>query len=85
MADPLRHPFVTVRVRPEQVELAQLRLWELGATGLEERDETTLVRESVPGQVVVIAAFSAEIPVHLPDLSETEYTVCSPVHREQWG
>ena len=58
MADPLRHPFVTVRVRPEQVELAQLRLWELGATGLEERDETTLARESVPGQVVVIAAFS---------------------------
>ena len=60
MADPPRHPFVTVRVRPEQVELAQLRLWELGATGLEERDETTLVRESVPGQVVVIAAFSDE-------------------------
>ena len=57
MSDPLRHPFVTIRVRPEQLEIAQLRLWELGAAGLEERDETTLVRESVPGQVVVIAAF----------------------------
>ena len=57
MSDPSRHPFVTIRVRPEQLEIAQLRLWELGAAGLEERDETTLVRESVPGQVVVIAAF----------------------------
>ena len=60
MRDPLRHAFVTVRVRPEQLELAQLMLWELGATGLEERDETTLVRESAPGQVVVIAAFPDE-------------------------
>jgi ribosomal protein L11 methyltransferase len=57
MSDPLRHPFVTIRVRPEQLELAHLRLWELGATGLEERDETTLVCESAPGQAVVIAAF----------------------------
>lgn len=54
------HPFVTVRVRPEQLEVAELRLWELGATGLEERDETTLVRESSPGQAVVIAAFLDE-------------------------
>jgi ribosomal protein L11 methyltransferase len=60
MSDPLRHPFVTVRVRPEQLELAQLRLWELGANGLEERDETTLARELAPGQVVVIAAFPDE-------------------------
>ena len=60
MSDPPRHPFVSLRVRPEQLELAQLRLWELGATGLEERDETTLVRESASGQAVVIAAFPDE-------------------------
>jgi ribosomal protein L11 methyltransferase len=60
MSDSLRDPFVTVRVRPEDLELAQLRLWELGATGLEERDDTTLVREPAPGQVVVIAAFEDE-------------------------
>jgi len=59
MSEP-RHPFVSVRVRSEQIELAQLKLWELGATGLEERDETTLLRESAPGQAVVIAAFSDE-------------------------
>ena len=60
MSDSPRHPFVTVRVRPEELELAQLRLWELGATGLEERDRTTLVREPAPGQVAVIAAFEDE-------------------------
>jgi ribosomal protein L11 methyltransferase len=60
MADSPRHPFVTIRVRPEQLELGQLRLWELGATGLEERDQTTLVREPAPGQAVVIGAFPDE-------------------------
>ena len=60
MSEPPRHPFVSIRVRPEQRELAQLRLWELGASGLEERDATTLVREPAPGQIVVIAAFSDE-------------------------
>jgi len=60
MSGQLRHPFVTIRVRPEQLELAQLRLWELGAAGLEERDETTLVHESALAQVVVIAAFPDE-------------------------
>ncbi len=55
-----RHPFVTVRVRSEQLELAQLRLWELGATGLEERDQTTLVHHAESGGAVVIAAFADE-------------------------
>ena len=55
-----RHPFVTVRVRSEQLELAQLRLWELGATGLEERDRTTLVHGAESGETVVIAAFPDE-------------------------
>lgn len=60
MSDRARHAFVTVRVGSAQLELAQLRLWELGAAGLEERDETTLVREAGTGQAVVIAAFPNE-------------------------
>ena len=64
MSAPARHPFVTIRVRPAQLELAQLRLWELGASGLEERDETTLVREAAPDQVVVVAAFPDEATAH---------------------
>ncbi|MFW2389031.1 MAG: 50S ribosomal protein L11 methyltransferase [Polyangiales bacterium] len=55
------HPFVTIHVRAEQVELAQLLLWELGATGLEERDQTTIVRGSLTGASVIIAAFSDEV------------------------
>ena len=61
MSSPTRHPFVTVRVRPEELELAQLRLWELGATGLEERDQTTIVREPDHGVVVVYAAFEDDV------------------------
>jgi ribosomal protein L11 methyltransferase len=60
MSDSRRHPFVTVRVEPERIELAELRLWELGATGLEERDETTLVREPAPALPMVIASFPDE-------------------------
>lgn len=67
MSDPPRHPFVTVRLRPDQLELAQLRLWELGATGLEERDETTLIRESAPGRAVLVAAF--------PDHAAAQYAL----------
>ena len=59
MSEP-RHPFVTVRVRSEQLEIAQLRLWELGATGLEERDQTTLVHDAELGGALVIAAFPDE-------------------------
>ncbi len=55
-----RHPFVRVRVRSEQLELAQLRLWELGATGLEERDQTTLVRDAELDGAVILAAFADE-------------------------
>jgi len=60
MTDAPRHPFVTVRVEPERIELAELRLWELGATGLEERDETTLLREPAPALPMVIASFPDE-------------------------
>ncbi|MFZ1863111.1 MAG: 50S ribosomal protein L11 methyltransferase [Polyangiales bacterium] len=60
MSAPKRHPLLTVRLRPEQLEIVQLRLWELGATGLEERDETTLMREPTSGGVVVMAAFPDE-------------------------
>lgn len=60
MPVPEPHPLVTLRARREQLEIAQLRLWELGATGLEERDQTTLVREPAGGYVVVVAAFADE-------------------------
>lgn len=57
MSEPSSHPIVVVRLRPQEVELAELRLWELGATGIERRDQSTIVREPTPGQVVLRAAF----------------------------
>lgn len=55
------HPFVSIRVPPDELELAQLRLWELGATGLEERDDTTLAPGAVRDAVTVRAAFPDEV------------------------
>jgi ribosomal protein L11 methyltransferase len=60
MSSPARHPFVSLRVKPEQLELAELALWELGANGIEERDQSTIVREPVVGDVVIIASFPDE-------------------------
>ena len=60
MAEPTTHPFVVARLAPTEVELAELALWELGATGIEQRDDTTIVREPTPGEVVLIAAFDDE-------------------------
>jgi len=87
MSDPLRHPFVSVRVQAEQLELAQLRLWELGADGLEERDETTLLRESAPGHVVIIAAFSDEAAAQyaLKELREEYAAEIIYVASEDWA
>lgn len=60
MSAPPHHALVAVRLRPDQLEIAELRLWELGATGIEERDDTTLAREPGSDQVMVMAAFPDE-------------------------
>lgn len=54
-----RYPYVQLTVRPEDAELAALALWELGATGLEERDATTLQKAppEAAGKCVLIASF----------------------------
>jgi len=61
MPEPSSHPFVVLRVQPHEVELAELRLWELGATGIEQRDQSTIVREPTAGEVVLRAAFADEV------------------------
>jgi ribosomal protein L11 methyltransferase len=60
MTHPTTHPFVLARVTPQEVELAELAFWELGATGIEQRDDTTIVRETAPGEVMLIVAFADE-------------------------
>ncbi|WP_437852813.1 50S ribosomal protein L11 methyltransferase [Sorangium sp. So ce363] len=52
-----RYPFVAVDVpEPEADEIGAL-LFELGASGVEQRDEQTLVRGARSGQVTLVASF----------------------------
>lgn len=60
MSRPKRHPIVSMVVAPAELQLAALRLWELGATGLEERDDTTLARSSDHETVTLVASFASE-------------------------
>jgi ribosomal protein L11 methyltransferase len=68
------HPFVVLRLEPSEVELAEFRLWELGATGIEQRDQTTIVREPIPGEVVLRAAFEGEVAArHALEAMQNDY------------
>lgn len=55
MSEP-RYPYVHVDVPQEDSEEVSFELWELGAQGVEERDEGTLVR-SGEGRVTLVASF----------------------------
>jgi ribosomal protein L11 methyltransferase len=52
-----RYPYVHVDVSTEDAELVASRLFELGALGLEERDQTTLARSSGDAGVTLVASF----------------------------
>lgn len=57
MSEP-RYPYVHVDVAPEEVEEVSYLLWELGAGGLEERDQSTLDRSE--NGVTLVASFESE-------------------------
>ncbi len=52
-----RYPFVAVDVPEPEAEEIGAALFELGATGVEQRDEQTLVRGARSGQVTLVASF----------------------------
>ncbi|MFT5358083.1 MAG: ribosomal protein L11 methyltransferase [Polyangiales bacterium] len=54
-----RYPYVHVHVAPEYVETISDRLWILGASGIEERDATTL-EKSARETTLLIASFDHE-------------------------
>lgn len=60
MAASTRHPFVALSVPAAQRDAVTAELWERGATGLEERDATTLQPAATPGLITVIASFTDE-------------------------
>lgn len=53
-----RYPYVHVDVAPERVDETSGLLFELGADGVEERDEGTLAKAAASGKVTLVAAFS---------------------------
>ena len=56
MGEP-RYPFVHVDVLADDVDETSALLFELGAEGVEERDQTTLVKNAAEGKVTLVAAF----------------------------
>ncbi len=53
-----RYPFVHVDVAPDDVDEISALLFELGAEGVEERDETTLAKNAKSGKITLVGAFS---------------------------
>jgi ribosomal protein L11 methyltransferase len=58
MSEP-RYPYVHVDVAPEQVDETSGLFFELGAEGVEERDDGTLARSAASGKVTLVAAFAS--------------------------
>lgn len=58
MTEP-RYPYLHVRVPAEAVELVSMELWDLGASGIEERDAATLTRGE-EGGITLVASFPDE-------------------------
>lgn len=55
----IRYPFVAVDVNAEDAEVVGALLFELGATGVEERDQQTLLRGEGEGGVTLVASFDS--------------------------
>lgn len=58
-----RYPYVHVEVETDAAELISLELWELGAQGVEERDDSTFVKPDQPlgaGKCLLVASFETE-------------------------
>src|SRR5271155_4819655 len=57
MSSELRYPFVAVDAPLTQSDEISAALFEMGATGVEERDASTLVRGAAAGRVTLVGSF----------------------------
>jgi ribosomal protein L11 methyltransferase len=55
-----RYPYVHITVLAAEAELASLELWELGATGIEERDASTMNAPDAGAGLTLSASFGSE-------------------------
>ena len=85
-----RYPYVHVEVSADDADLMSAVLFELGATGVEERDDSTYVKGPA-GRVLLIASFDthdeanaaiAELPEH--GATGTLHEVVGDAWRDEW-
>lgn len=71
-SDVARYPFVAVDASPDVADEIAAALFELGATGVEERDASTLVRGAGPDKVTLVGSFEtrAEADAAIEALAE---------------
>jgi ribosomal protein L11 methyltransferase len=55
-----RYPYVHVSVTPAEAELASCELWDWGASGIEERDDSTLNTPDRGSALTLVASFAGE-------------------------
>ena len=58
--DRVTYPYVAIDVAEDEADEAVDLLFELGTSGVERRDATTLVRGADPGKVTLVASFARE-------------------------
>jgi ribosomal protein L11 methyltransferase len=84
-----RYPYVVVDVPPEEADEMGSTLFELGALGVEERDETTLIKGKV-GAVTLVASFgsheeaSEAVDALEPRFSPRIEEVVGDAWRDEW-
>jgi ribosomal protein L11 methyltransferase len=90
---PNRYPTLHVQVRADEVDFASAALFEVGATGVEERDDATLLAGPGDGWVLLIASFedhaTAEgagraLAVSMPDRPSRLDDVVGDAWRDAW-
>ena len=85
-----RYPYVHVDVTPEMVDETSGLLFELGAEGVEERDEATLAKTASSGKVTLVAAFATrqeaeEAMAELgPELAPRYEEIVGDAWRDAW-
>src|SRR5689334_11593149 len=69
-----RYPYVHVDVPPDMADETCALLFELGAEGVEERDEGTLAKSAAAGKVTLVASFAtrADAEAAMAELAELE-------------
>lgn len=86
MSEP-RYPYVHVDVLPEEVDETSSLLFELGAEGVEERDEGTLAKSAATGKVTLVAAFATreEAEAAMQELDSARYEeIVGDAWRDAW-